>query len=227
MKEEVWRSLWHIHNTHVHISNVTLSKNLALYGSNIDVKTARTMDPTVRNFHSIQMENSVVEHGSGYGAIHLTYINNFTVTNCRIQQNTYTALSAISSKIFFQSNNTFIGNTGVDGGAIRLCSDSFLVFRNHTHIRFINNHAENAGGAIFVQEDCNMASLLCFFQLSPTTSELLNTGIPMVNQQLEISLEFENNTAAYAGNDVYGGFVDFCVMVIPTFNPRSTDAFNH
>ena len=214
MTEEEFQSLWHNH-AHVHINNVTLS---ALFGSNMFVGSNRALDPAVKLYHSIQMENSVVEHGitrSAFGAMTVQSMNNFTVTNCRFQQNKYTAILAISSNILFQSNNTFIGNTGVNGGAIGLSSNSFLLLRNHTHIRFINNHAENAGGAIYVQDNYYIAplGLPCFFQIeiSPDLSELPTSGFSIMND-LEISLEFENNTAVYAGSDVYGGFVDLCFI---------------
>ena len=222
------------YKTHVYIDNVTLSENVALHASNLFVGSKRALDPVLKFYHSIQMENSVVEHGiarSALGAVMVRDMNNFTVANCRFQQNQNTALLAISSNIFFQSNNTFIGNTGVDGGAIGLSSDSFLLLRNHTHIRFINNHAEHAGGAIYVQDNYYIAPLVppCFFQVEiiPALSDSSPVSGFSILNDLEISLEFENNSAAYAGSDVYGGFVDLCFISGQGILDNIRYIFNH
>ena len=55
---------------------------------------------------------------------------------------------------------------------------------------FIDNHALHSGGAIYAQDQCLTDPYKCFFLY-----ESLQT----------IHLQFENNTANYAGNVLYGG----------------------
>ena len=114
-------------------------------------------------------------------------------TNCTFVDNFGTAISAIQSNVIFEGNVTFRNNTGINGGALFFCEDSTMYLRTNTSIYFFDNHALNSGGAIYAQDQCLTNPQKCFFRL-----EDLQT----------IHLHFENNTANYAGNALYGGIVD-------------------
>ena len=69
-----------------------------------------------------------------------------------------------------------------------------MFLRNDTSIHFIDNHALHSGGAIYSQDhQCLNDPTKCFF---------------LYEDPKTISLHFENNTANYAGNVLYGGIVD-------------------
>jgi len=124
--------------------------------------------------------------------------------HCNFIKNTNTALSLVDSNLILEGNILFDGNHAINGGALRFSDTSFVYIRNNTHIKFYNNHAKNAGGAIYVQQQWMEVIPPCFFQ--PAVPDFTNiTGL-----KKWISLTFVNNTAKYAGSVLYGGRVDYC-----------------
>ena len=115
------------------------------------------------------------------------------------------AIYARSSTLIFDGNVNFVNNTGSNGGALALHAGSEIVIREHTHLKFIGNHAIHFGGAIYVDNDVDHqlfstnSVMSCFYKLADT----LNTSI---NHRVVL----KNNTADYAGSALYGGWIDFC-----------------
>jgi len=107
-------------------------------------------------------------------------------------------------KPFLEGNILFYGNRAINGGALRLCDTSVVYIRKNTHIKFYNNHAKYAGGAIYAQQRCLEAISPCFLQ--PDVPDF--TYITDLKQWM--SLTFVNNTAQYAGSGLYGGTIDHC-----------------
>ena len=132
-------------------------------------------------------------------------------TDCTFVDNIGTAISAIQSNIIFEGNITFRNNTGTNGGALFFCEDSAMFLRNDTSIHFIDNHALHSGGAIYAQDQCLTDPCRCFFLY-----ENLQT----------ILLHFENNTANYAGNVLYGGVVDEMRCPFDTLTNTHNTNFN-
>ena len=149
-------------------------------------------------FYNCTFHNSAIAHGH-FGetdnsmAVLLSTAKNMVFTNCTFVDNVGTAISAIQSNVIFEGNITFKNNTGINGGALFFCEDSTMYLRTNTSIYFFDNHALNSGGAIYAQDQYLTNPQKCFFRL-----EDLQT----------IRLHFENNTANYAGNALYGGIVD-------------------
>ena len=114
------------------------------------------------------------------------------------------SLLVIDTKINFKGTVTFEGNTATtNGGAITMLYGSLLIFRNHTHVLFKNNHAKYAGGAIYVENDYTTYDD-CFFTFMhyPLASNLSK-------------IVFKGNTADYAGSIIFGGNVKQCGRRIP------------
>ena len=119
--------------------------------------------------------------------------------NCNFLDNMGTAISAIESDIIFGGNITFRNNTGMNGGALSFCEDSAMYVKSNTSIQFLDNHALHSGGAIYAQNHCLTKPYgKCFFKLESLHQDPRET----------IHLHFQNNTAMYAGNVLYGGIVD-------------------
>ena len=116
--------------------------------------------------------STVVLFGNGY--VH--------VADSRFFCNSVTALEIIQCVVVFAGNNTFIGNTGYNGGGITAHGQHSLVF-NNTSMRFENNSAKNNGGGIYVSG----------------THQFCSFG-----GEYAAKLEFQNNHAGVAGNDLYG-----------------------
>ena len=114
------------------------------------------------------------------------------------------AFYAHSSTLIFLGNVEFVNNTGYDGGAQTLHAGSKIVIGKHAHIKFIGNHAEHFGGAVYIDNSNHRALsesliVLCFYELDTS------------NTSIKPHVVFENNTADYAGSALYGGWIDFCI----------------
>ena len=104
---------------------------------------------------------------------------------------------------------SFTENSATNGGGLSLASGSQCLLSSNTTVYLRGNHAEQNGGAIFVADEpfsyCTFSQNSfvidsrehCFFQpldLPDSTARFI----------------LENNTAADAGTELYGGMVDRC-----------------
>ena len=130
--------------------------------------------------------------------------------DCTFSWNHVTGLSAGRSNIIFSGEITFEGNVGINGGGVQLFDRSFLYLTPYTNVTFIGNHAEGTGGGIYVSGLCLESIPQCFYQFSSAVLKsedqvLLNTT----------SVYFANNTAGLTGSAIYGGSVDYCIVMDP------------
>ena len=144
------------------------------------------------------------------------------------------------SVVSIEQTTTFVGNSALNGGAL-LLTDSKLYLQPNTTIHFTSNIASKNGGAIKVElEESNPLSSCaelscsfltgsdCFFQIQTQSRYNVSTNILQINELESISLHFENNSAAVAGDALYGGSVDNCSLrLFPYRCSRSGDIFNH
>lgn len=149
----------------------------------------------------ITMDERKVAHGS---TVEVVSIDKIIFQNCNFTNNNITALSVRSSNIIFKDQILFDSNRGVNGGALKFCDSSFMFLENNTTVRFVNNSASNAGGAIYAQQRCLESAPACFFQ--PVVEDY--TPLASINHSMRI--EFWNNSAQYAGDVLYGGAIDYC-----------------
>ena len=107
-------------------------------------------------------------------------------------------------------NLTIVNNSAADGGGLLFVGDSEFYLQSNTIVNFRCNSAERKGGAIKVEEsnpltyciDHSTAIHDCFFQLPTLAIDSM--------EDLNITVCFQNNTAEWAGADMYGGLVDAC-----------------
>ena len=102
-----------------------------------------------------------------------------------------------STQIIFKGNVTinFTNNTGLNGGALSLFTGSTIVFnttKSNVTLSFINN-AARIGGAIYV-EDRGYNEVRSVFNLQ--------------GEDKLVKVWFQNNSALFGGNQIYGGWVD-------------------
>ena len=144
---------------------------------------------------------------SGSGTVFITMNPAGThFVNCTLVNNTCSALVAVESVFVFHGTISILGNNGTDGGGLVLCDRSYMYLTPHTNITFDSNHAWHTGGAIYTEEECLQSIPLCFFQLDEKiifNFDLLDT----------VHIRMVGNTAAYAGSAVYGGSVDYCLVL--------------
>ena len=97
--------------------------------------------------------------------------------------------------MYFSGTNIIRGNKAFNGGGIALYLDSKMLLLHKATLKIENNIAENIGGGIFVEvqsifyHDCSIS----FDDESAV-------------------IEFSNNSAKAAGNDIYGGNLYTCYI---------------
>ena len=126
-------------------------------------------------------------------------VQNVAFIDCEFYNNLGTPVSAgQGSSLQFSGTIVFRNNTGYDGGAMRFTGGSHVIVSNHANVIFENNTAENAGGAVFVDQD----TTYCFFR------EI--QSYPYICSHLPFNLSFINNTALKGGDTIYGAGISEC-----------------
>lgn len=127
-----------------------------------------------------------------------------------VTNNDCSGIIAVGSNLVLGGRVTLAHNRGPSGGGILLCQNAVMYLRTRTTITIRNNSVQHAGGGISVENLCLQTRPPCFFQF-----ENLNTS-----QDIEtIKIHLYNNTALYAGHNLFGGEVDYCYM---QDNPKFT-----
>ena len=151
----------------------------------------------------IILDERMLVHG---GILDIFSVDKITFESCTFANNNSTALSIVDSNVLLSGQTVFSNNSGVNGGAIKICDSSYMYIENHASVLFKGNNATNAGGAIFAQQRCLETAPSCFFQ--PLVRDF--TELSEFGKSINMSLKFINNKAGNAGNAIYGGSIDYC-----------------
>ena len=109
---------------------------ISIWGNNGDARCAQVI-----------LQNITLANNDAFPALFLFGATALLI-DCKSQNNTKSAIHAMSSKIFFQGTNIFSNNSGYTGGGVSL-DYSFMYLMPHTHVVFENNQAYYRGGAIY------------------------------------------------------------------------------
>ena len=135
-------------------------------------------------------------------AMLLMNIENVLLDQIDISNHNTTGLVSIDSPIMFDGHSTFVNNSGIYGGGIALYGLSQILLNQNTNISFVNNHASESGGGIFVSKVVNSIDLaFCTFN-----------NLSYYNNGSKAMLYFVNNTADISGDVLYGGEIFFNCM---------------
>ena len=156
------------------------------------------------NQHEVFFKDVLFIYQDAFSIVAIQGMHNVSFSDCHFIRNLGTPIVATSSNLFFSGNSTFIKNIGISGGAFALVGNSVLIPERDTHLYFLANHAQHAGGAIYVETQEITFTQFCFFQLSLSYDEVFGN--------YNIVFDLVNNTAGYAGSAIYGGLVDSCEL---------------
>ena len=171
------------------------------------------------------------------GIVHINEISNVTIMDSSFLNNNCSAIYMTDSDLHLESNVSFADNTGggihangsnyihlsgtvsftrnkaITGGALHIDSLSpqkttFLYLLPNTTIYMTDNTALHCGGGIAVSGACSETTY-CFFQ----TDHLVwkNETHPDF-RTCDIAVFMRNNTAGLAGDSVFGGCLDSCLL---------------
>ncbi|MCG8626828.1 MAG: hypothetical protein MJE68_33105, partial [Proteobacteria bacterium] len=198
------------HLKHITITNCTFIQNKGR-GSTVDIiqHSLQPMTPflnttiTMCSFKS----NAVTVHND-YGAILKIYSDKISLIDSTFTGNNSTAISLSSAYLNLYGNISFENNSARLGGAMKINEASLVFVYEGTHVHFINNRAEEKGGAIYVKTSCmdsSVSTLPCFIQPAPPYNMTVISEFTKL-----MMLEFVNNSAKVSGDALYGGDFDQC-----------------
>ena len=185
----------------IDFSNCAIYNNTAHYASGLnalqDASTSRIHFTNI-SFYFNKVSN---KHHKYHSTLLLENIKNVTFDQIDISNHDTTGLLSINSLMMFDGHNTFINNSGINGGGMALYGFSQLLLKQNTNISFVNNHASESGGGIFVSQvidDNNL--IICSFK-----------NFLYYNTIAKTMLYFVNNTADVSGDVLYGSRISFCL----------------
>ena len=151
--------------------------------------------------------NTFDELGGGLmvaGTVRCIY-SNVTVINSTLTNNHGSGILARYTIVTFTEGHSIVANNSspTDGGGIFLSEDCYLTTSNGGHVSFINNTAYRYGGAIYsADNDYRVLQYKGQYQ----------TPVTMITQctVYNLSATFINNSAARAGDHLYGGVFTLC-----------------
>ena len=137
------------------------------------------------------------------------------------------AFYSYRSKFSIENATTrFINNSAVNGGAMALLSSTLELLNESSNLTFENNSAREKGGAIYVDPDKFQYALQIQYD---NLYHLLDTCLydtnpwPTNTQQY---LNFINNVAQIAGDNIYGASLERCNGSVVHMHPKNNSSLS-
>ena len=208
-------------NTHVDIHNTFVTKNI------VGLMTEFT-DPLIG---TASIRNCTFSENEGFGLwlIESTSSTGIVVTDCSFYENQGTPIIAHQSRFELSGTNVFRDNLADRGGGLALYDSATVIFGPESNTMFINNTAEEFGGAIFIATLFESTLLFTDIELFYAESTIKfwssQTCFYSVSNTMS-KINFADNEAILGGHDVYGAvsFVEDCNLLNNTmfkFNNKS------
>ena len=211
------------------LSNVFLLDNCTWVGNTAHVGAAVDMSPHVYDRvkegflptlvfkDSVFIGNKVAFHqlefyqSFGSGAVFSSLFNVDFVGFARFWNNSGSAFVIVNAIAnFSECDAEFVGNTGVQGGAISLAGISSLIVGPGKTYNFTENEATDRGGAIYnylIDDHDFIASRSCFLYYS-------NTEVPPT--KWTATFNFIGNVAGTYGHSIFSSSILSCVRLVPS-----------
>lgn len=166
---------------------------------------------TQNNYAPILPRTKLYSPTEYMATVFLAYVHNVTFSNSSFVESNGTAICAYQSSFHVFHKISFINNTAYQGGAMGFYGNSSLIVHKNAHLVFINNHAKNVGGAIFVEEKL---SLSAFQFLETSTNHYCFVCFPDKTAVSDINIQFSflNNTALRGGDAIFGEVFETCII---------------
>ena len=119
--------------------------------------------------------------------------------NSRFFNNLNSAVTLYKSAVVLSGTVVFINNTGIRGGAINLYSSNIFITTGLS-VSFINNSAQETGGAVYIKPDMTHNPCPeCFYKLQGYSTD--------------ITFYYSGNLAQFGGDNIYGTSLAFCASL--------------
>ena len=186
----------------IEFSSCTISNNTAYFGSGLCIFAYKFTSTTNLHFTNVLFHyNKIPKKFDKYqSALLLINIEYVKFEQIEVSNHNTTGLLSFNSQLTFDKNNTFVNNSGIYGGGIALYESSKLLLKEHGNVSFVNNHASESGGGIFVSQSLGFNNTDCSFKVIPYNPYFETKAV----------LYFVNNTADISGDVLYGGKISYC-----------------
>ena len=157
-------------------------------------------DITITN--STFTNNAIGGHGGGLAIETFSNMDNCIIVNSTFANNHGSGILIGRVTVIFTEGHSIVANNSspTDGGGIFLSENSHLTTSNGGHVSFINNTANRYGGAIYSTDN----------DYTSFRSNILYRTYLDQCTVYNLSATFINNSAARAGDHLYGGVFTFC-----------------
>ena len=183
-----------------------------------------SLDHITMNYNKVSFQQNHFRIASGNAALCLIdFLGDFLIKDSAIQHNNAAGISAFHSHLKFGGDVVISDNIGINGGGMVLCESADISFTPNTTLSFIGNHARHSGGGIFAEEHCPESIPLCFYKIDGTKYTNCHS-ITKTATDSNIRVVMHNNTAQYAGSQIYGGSVDSCYT---SYHYKVTTSYFH
>ena len=173
------------------LKNVTVSENKAY-----------------RPIYSIHYTNSTKVNENSF-AVYLLTVFNCTILEFSVTDNEGTGMLVSDSGLqFVGPSNVFKNNSGRNGGGISMYGSSFFLIHPTSKILFLNNHANDFGGALYIDQT-GVSVTYCFYQMVLSYDVFMQESLKSRGKVLT----FSGNTADIAGSVLYGGNIENCLIL--------------
>ena len=210
--------------------NCSIYKNKDTSSSGINVAYGSML---LVNSHNVTFANCIIYTNTVtaiYRTAYILYLSsaqNVTFTDCIFSNNKGTPISAYKSNFTLSGTILFSNNTAFEGGALALTGESYVYIANNTNVIFLNNTAENVGGAVFVRSflpvtPLTFPSSFLQFHAINTFSHCFQCGCRFP----QFNIYFINNTAKEGGNTLYGVHVYVSQLHISGMSCYFSDLLN-
>ncbi len=140
---------------------------------------------------------------AGSSVIFVKTTSHFRLQDILIDSNFASAILGLQSNIVLGGNVTLTNNSAQSGGGILLCQNAVLYLEDGVNVLISGNNANHAGGGIAVESICLESEPICFFQFVS----------PEPRQYTDIKIYVHDNQAHHAGDNLYGGSVEYCYLI--------------
>lgn len=198
---------------HVNISgstiegnNIPLSSSSGAAGLSVHSTKPASSEVHISKCHFVNNRDSRAHPVT----IDVSRVITVAISNCEFRDNRGTAVRAanVPQDVRLSGNVVFIHNTAQQGGALALALTQ-VSFMASSRISFLNNSADDVGGAIFVE-----STLTLYEENDPDTTAECFYQLPDWNSgSTSYSVIFNNNSAKNGGQHIYGAALkSYCVV---------------
>ena len=188
-------------NVSIQLTNCTFDKNFA----SDHVVAFNVISSDEIYFDNVTIELSDCNFDYNVGGKSIVYVNfplhgqqvSMILDDSSFSNNKGTTLHLSTNELIFKENILFINNSAINGAAIYLEKVHAISFCDNAKVQFINNFAEQKGGAMYINLDVGITHYCDVFELIPDTS----------------IISFTDNSAKIAGNSIYFSISQDCQII--------------